>query len=80
MKLWKALGLAGLAGVAATGAIIARDQRQRAQLSPEQVRERLHRRVEEADLAGAADQDPTHGSVEGPDQGPAHNRDSTARA
>ena len=26
MKLWKVLGVAGLAGVAATGAIIARDQ------------------------------------------------------
>jgi hypothetical protein len=47
MKLWKALGLAGLAGVAATGAIIARDQRQRAQLTPEEVRERLRRRVEQ---------------------------------
>jgi hypothetical protein len=55
MKLWKALGLAGLAGVAATGAIIARDQRQRAQLSPEQVRERLHRKVEEAGREQAVD-------------------------
>jgi hypothetical protein len=45
MRLWKALGLAGLAGVTATGIIIARDQRQRAQLSPEEVRERLRRRV-----------------------------------
>ena len=44
MKLWKWLGLAGIAGVAATGAIIARDQRRRAQLSPEQVRARLHER------------------------------------
>ena len=49
MKLWKALGLAGLAGVAATGAIIARDQRQRAQLTPEQIRERLHQRVDSAE-------------------------------
>lgn len=46
MKLWKWLGLAGVAGVAATGAIIARDQRRRAQLSPEQVRARLHERYE----------------------------------
>jgi len=45
VKLWKVLGLAGLAGVAASGAIIARDQRQRAQLSPEQVRDRLHDRL-----------------------------------
>ena len=49
MKLWKVLGLAGLAGVAATGAIIARDQRQRAQLSPDQVRDRLRARLEESD-------------------------------
>ena len=47
MKLWKVLGVAGLAGVAATGAIIARDQRQRAQLSPDEVRERLHERLDE---------------------------------
>jgi hypothetical protein len=52
MRLWKALGLAGLAGVATTGAvtgaIIARNQRQRAQLTPEEIRARLHRRVDEA--------------------------------
>jgi hypothetical protein len=49
MKLWKVLGLAGLAGVAATGAIIARDQRQRAQMTPEDIRSRLHERLAEAD-------------------------------
>jgi hypothetical protein len=48
MKLWKALGLAGLAGVATTGVIIARNQRARSQLTPEQVRERLHQRLDEA--------------------------------
>lgn len=48
MKLWKVLGLAGLAGVAASGAIIARDQRQRAQLTPEQVRDKLHERLAES--------------------------------
>ena len=46
MNLWKWLGVAGLAGVAATGVVIARDQRQRAQLSPDEVRDRLHRRLE----------------------------------
>ena len=51
MKLWKVLGLAGLAGVAATGAIIARDQRQRAQLTPDEVRDRLHERLDRADAA-----------------------------
>lgn len=48
MKLWKWIGLAGVAGVAATGAIIARDQRQRAQLTPEQVRDRLRERLDES--------------------------------
>ena len=49
MRLWKALGLAGLAGVAATGAIIARNQRARTQLTPEEIRDRLHQRLAEAD-------------------------------
>ncbi|MEP6814679.1 MAG: hypothetical protein ABI873_03905 [Marmoricola sp.] len=48
MKIWKALGLAGLAGVAATGVIIARDRRQRAELTPEEIRGRLHDRLREA--------------------------------
>jgi hypothetical protein len=59
MKLWKALGLAGLAGVAASGAIIARDQRQRTQLRPDEIRERLHQRlaqVAEADKTAGAGQ------------------------
>jgi hypothetical protein len=33
--------------VAATGVVIARDQRQRAQLTPDDVRARLHERLEE---------------------------------
>ena len=49
MKLWKLLGVAGLAGVAATGVILARDQRQRAQLTPEEVRARLQERLKEGD-------------------------------
>ena len=51
MKLWKALGLAGLAGVATTGAIIARNQRARAQLTPDEVRARLHQRLADAESA-----------------------------
>lgn len=45
MKIWKALGLAGLAGVAATGVIIARDQRKRSELTPDEIRQRLHQRL-----------------------------------
>lgn len=48
MNLWKVLGLAGLAGVATAGVIIAREQRQRAQLEPEEIRVRLHQRLAEA--------------------------------
>jgi hypothetical protein len=48
MKLWKILGVAGLAGVTATGVIIARDRRKRTQLEPEEIRARLHQRLEEA--------------------------------
>ncbi len=46
-SLWKVLGVAGVTGVAATGVIIARDQRRRAQLTPDEVRERLHHRLDE---------------------------------
>ena len=55
MKLWKWLGLAGLAGVAATGVVVARDQRQRAALTPDQVRDRLHERLAETDSETAGD-------------------------
>ena len=48
MKLWKVLGVAGLAGVAATGAVIVRDQRQRTQMTPQEIRTRLHQRLEHA--------------------------------
>ena len=51
MNLWKVLGLAGVAGVAAAGVIIAREQRQRTQLAPEEIRARLHERLEHAPTA-----------------------------
>jgi hypothetical protein len=46
---WKILGLAGFVGVAATGAVIARGERRRRAYTPEQIRERLHARLAEAD-------------------------------
>jgi hypothetical protein len=51
MTWWKVLGLAGVAGVAATGVIIARGERQRRAYTPEEVRSRLHERLAEAGLA-----------------------------
>ena len=44
MRPWKLLGLAGLAGVAATGAVLARNERQRHAYTPDDVRSRLHER------------------------------------
>ncbi|GAB2706379.1 hypothetical protein [Nocardia thraciensis] len=47
MRWWKVLGLAGAAGVAATGVVIVRAERQRRSYTPEQIRARLHERVAE---------------------------------
>jgi hypothetical protein len=48
MKWWKVVGLAGLAGVAATGVVVARRERQRRAFTPEQVRDRLQARYAES--------------------------------
>ena len=42
------MGLAGLAGVAATGVVLARAERRRRAYTPDEIRERLHARVAEA--------------------------------
>ncbi len=47
MRAWKVLGLAAFAGVAATGAVIVRDQRRRRAYTPDEVRDRLHARLAE---------------------------------
>lgn len=44
---WKLLGLAGLAGVAATGVVVARRRRTTTDVSPDELRDRLHRRLSE---------------------------------
>ena len=44
---WKLIGLAGLAGVAATGVVVARKRRAQRDYDPEELRERLHRRLAE---------------------------------
>ena len=48
MRWLKVLGLAAFAGVAATGVVIARDQRRRNAYTPQQVRDRLHARLAES--------------------------------
>ncbi len=47
MRLWKGLGLAAFVGVAATGVVIARDERRRRAYTPDQVRDQLHARLAE---------------------------------
>ena len=49
MRWWKLLGLAGVAGVAATGVVIARAERKRRAYTPDEIRERLHARVNAPD-------------------------------
>jgi hypothetical protein len=44
VRLWKLLGVAGLAGVAAGGVVLARNERQRRAYTPDDVRSRLHER------------------------------------
>ena len=48
MKIpWKLIGLAGLAGVAATGVVVARRRRAQRNYDPEELRRRLHQRLAE---------------------------------
>jgi hypothetical protein len=56
MRWWKIVGLAGFAGVAATGVVVARAERQRRAYTPEQVRERLHARLAETPETSLGDQ------------------------
>ncbi|MEE2037495.1 hypothetical protein Q8791_09715 [Nocardiopsis sp. CT-R113] len=51
MRWWKVLGVAAFVGVAATGVVIARAERQRRAYTPEQVRDRLRERLAEAEAA-----------------------------
>ena len=55
MKWWKVLGMAGMAGVAATGVVLARGERRRRAYTPDEVRSRLHERFAEVAADSAAD-------------------------
>jgi hypothetical protein len=48
-SVWKWLGLAGVAGVVAGGALVVRDQRKRQAYTADEVRARLHQRLAESD-------------------------------
>ncbi|MDP9394503.1 MAG: hypothetical protein M3Q27_09760 [Actinomycetota bacterium] len=71
MRLWKVLGLAGVAGVAATGVAVARGERRA--YTPGDVRARLHEPIAAAPSWGDAEGDvladgarPQHGQVREP--------------
>ena len=49
---WKIIGLAGLAGVAATGVVVARRRRPHRAVEPDELRARLHQRWAEASSNG----------------------------
>jgi len=46
---WKIVGLAGVAGVAAGGVVVARKRRAHSALEPDELRDRLHRRLAEVE-------------------------------
>lgn len=63
--IWKLLGLAGVTGVAATGAVIAREERKRQHYTADEIRTRLHQRYDEAlarpaSADGELERDPQH--------------------
>jgi hypothetical protein len=49
---WKLVGLAGVAGVAATGVVVARKRRAQREYDPDELRQRLHRRLAESGAEG----------------------------
>lgn len=55
---WKLVGLAGIAGVAATGVVVARKRRAHADLPPDELRARLHDRLAEVAADVGADPEP----------------------
>jgi hypothetical protein len=66
---WKLVGLAGLAGVAATGVVLGRRRRAHRDYQPDELRERLQRRLAEVSTNPAE-------PVVQPDDTVAHTADS----
>ncbi len=63
-SLCKLLGVAGLAGVAATGVVAARDERRRRAYTPDEVRERLQERVAAAQEKAAQERAAEDGAAQ----------------
>ena len=51
-RTWKLLGIAGLAGVTATGVVVARRKRAQQEYDPDELRAKLHARLAEASREG----------------------------
>jgi hypothetical protein len=51
---WKLIGAAGLAGVAATGVVVARRRRAQEDYTPDELRERLHDRLADVERPAEA--------------------------
>jgi hypothetical protein len=60
-SIWKILGLASIAGVAATGVVVARSERQRRSYTPDEVRARLHDRLESMERGSDSERRPDDG-------------------
>jgi hypothetical protein len=60
---WKLIGLAGLAGVAATGVVVARRRNAPSELEPDEIRQRLHDRLAETREQGADPRPPASEGV-----------------
>ncbi len=54
-RLWKLAGLASVVGVVATGALLARSERERRSYTPDEVRDRLRQRYEATERGSGAD-------------------------
>ena len=48
-RVWKIIGLAGVVGVVATGALVAKGERERRNYTPDEVRDRLQERLRAAE-------------------------------
>jgi hypothetical protein len=69
MRWWKVLGLAGFAGVAATGVVVARAERRRRAYTPQQIREQLHARLAAQDAGQQQASEPGPGTLGAPSGG-----------
>jgi hypothetical protein len=55
---WKLLGLAGAAGVAATGVVVARKTRIQSDYEPDEIRDRLRIRIADTGQDGGPEREP----------------------